>query len=136
VEEARHRNGASEAWRVGFLFSAVTALRAVTIDSWNSKKGSLHRAAFSFFNLLLDVARPLFAVSLSRERFFLALFLAWFQIKRMPFNLFYNVFLLNLTLEASQSALQGFPILEMNFRQMNSPPSACPGKLPCRGRNF
>ncbi|HXE13115.1 MAG TPA: hypothetical protein VN633_13395 [Bryobacteraceae bacterium] len=76
--------------------------------------------------MLLHVARPLFAIPLSRERFFLALFLAGFQVKRVPFDFFYDVFLLNLTLEASQSALQGFPILEMDFRQMNSPPSGCP----------
>jgi hypothetical protein len=83
-----------------------------------------------FFGLLLDVARPLFAIPLSCKRFFLALFLAGFQVKRMPFDFFYDIFLLNLTLEASQSALQGFPILEMNFRQMNSPPSECPDNVP------
>jgi hypothetical protein len=86
--------------------------------------------------VLFDLARPLFAIPLSRKRFLLTLFLAGFQVKRVPFDFFYDVFLLNLTLEASQSALQGFPILEMNFRQMNSPPSACPGKSRCHGRNF
>lgn len=66
---------------------------------------------------LFDFAGTLLAIPLTGKRFFLTLLLARFEVKRVPFYFFYDIFLLDLTLEAPQSALQGFPILEMDFCQ-------------------
>jgi hypothetical protein len=38
-------------------------------------------------------------------------------------DLFNNVFLLHFPLKAAQSVFEGFPLLQSNFRQLNTPPS-------------
>jgi len=53
---------------------------------------------------LLDFARPLFAISFPRQCFFGAALLARLQVKRMPFDLFYDIFLLNFALKSAQGA--------------------------------
>jgi len=59
---------------------------------------------FEFSEKLLNLARALLAVALAGEGFLRAAFFAWLQIERMALDLFYNVFLLDLTLEAAQCA--------------------------------
>ena len=49
----------------------------------------------------------------------------------MPFYFFNDVFLLHFPLKAAQSTLQGFPILEMDFCQIDSPPSGIYGWTAC-----
>ena len=75
------------------------------------------------FRALFDLARTLLAIAFSSERLFLADFLTWFQIEGVTFDLLHNIFLLYFPLEAAQSTLQGFTILEMDFCQFDSPPS-------------
>jgi hypothetical protein len=50
---------------------------------------------------LFDFTWPLFAVALAGQCFLGAALFAWFQIKRMPLDLFDDVFLLHFALEAS-----------------------------------
>ncbi len=72
---------------------------------------------------LLEIAGPLLAVALAGESFFCAAFLSWLQVKRMPLDFFYDVFLLNFALEATQCTFKRLAILQMDFCQLNSPPS-------------
>src|SRR5579863_7124200 len=78
-------------------------------------------------NQLLASSILLFANFLARalasERSFYALFLAWFQVKGVSFYLFDDVFLLNFALEPAQSVIEGFTLLQSNFRQTNTPPN-------------
>ncbi len=66
---------------------------------------------FHFFVALL-------AVPLASESLFRAALLAGFQVEGVTLDLFDNVFLLHLTLEAPQSALQSFAVLHMYFSQL------------------
>jgi hypothetical protein len=59
----------------------------------------------------------LLTITLTCKRFFHALLLTWFQIKRVAFNFLDNVFCLHLTLEASQGILKGFAFLYSNLCQ-------------------
>ena len=54
---------------------------------------------------LLDVLASLLAVAFARQRFLGALLLAGLQVKRMPLDLFDDVFLLDLALKPAQRAL-------------------------------
>ena len=51
--------------------------------------------------ILFQIAGPLFAVSLAGESFLGAPLFPWFEVKRMPLDFLYDVFLLYLTLEAT-----------------------------------
>jgi hypothetical protein len=50
------------------------------------------------------------------------LFLAGLQVKGVALNLLNNVFLLHLALEAAQSILEGFSLLQSYFSQLDTPP--------------
>ena len=80
---------------------------------------------------LFDFAWTLFAVALSSQRFLLTPLFSGLQIEGVTLDLFDNIFLLNLSLKATQSALQSLPILEMDFCQTDSPPSAYGGPHLC-----
>ena len=56
-------------------------------------------------------------VTLASERFFDALFLAWFQIEGVTLDLFDDVFGLNFTFEAAQGVLERFTFLNANLCQ-------------------
>jgi hypothetical protein len=71
---------------------------------------------------LLDILASLLAVSLASQRFLSPLLFTRLEIERMSFNLFDDVFLLDLSLESPQGALQGFTVLDIDFRQLKSPP--------------
>lgn len=67
--------------------------------------------------MLFNLARTLLAIPFTCKRLFLAYFLTWFQIEGVTLYLLHDIFLLHFPLEAAQSALQGFTILEMDFCQ-------------------
>ena len=72
---------------------------------------------------LFDITRALFAVALACESFFGATFLSGFEVERVAFDFFDNIFLLNFSLEPTERAFKRFTILQMDFCQLNSPPS-------------
>ena len=59
----------------------------------------------------------LLAVALSRERFLGAFLLTRFQIEGMPLDLFDDVLLEDLALEALERAFQAFAIVNLNVCQ-------------------
>ncbi len=73
-------------------------------------------------NYLLYFSPALFPVSLSSQCLLDSLFLAWFQVKGVALYLFNNVLCLDLTLEAAQSVLYRFALLNFDFRQLNNTP--------------
>ncbi len=75
--------------------------------------------------LILFLAR-LLAGALPSQRRLHSLFFARLQVKGVPFDLLDNVFLLHLAFKTPQSILEGFPLLQPNFRQTDTPPdSSC-----------
>jgi hypothetical protein len=59
---------------------------------------------------------------LASERGLYTFFLTGFQVKGVALDLFNDVFLLHLALEAAQSVLERFTLLQPNFRQTDTPP--------------
>jgi hypothetical protein len=64
---------------------------------------------------------------LASQRGFHALFLARLQVKGVSLDLLDDVFLLHFPLKTAKSVLEGFPLLQSNFRQPDAPPDS-----PCR----
>ena len=64
----------------------------------------------------------LFASALASERGFHAFLLTGFEVKGVALDFLNNVFLLHFALEAAQSILEGFTLLQSNFRQTDTPP--------------
>jgi hypothetical protein len=83
--------------------------------SWGGK--AERYAARSACCGLFDFPATLLPVSFTRQRLFNAQFLARLQVERMPLDLFNDVFLLHLTLEAPEGVLQSFTFLESDFSQ-------------------
>ena len=73
--------------------------------------------------ILILLFSSFFAATLPSQRFFYTLLFARFQIKRMPFDFFNDVFLLHLAFKAPQGILEGFALLQSNFRQRTTPPN-------------
>jgi hypothetical protein len=69
----------------------------------------------------LKISASFLAIALSRQRFLNALLLARLQIKRVPLDLFNDVFLEDLALETLECALQALAFVNLNFSQRNSP---------------
>lgn len=67
---------------------------------------------------LFNFAGALLAVALAGEGFFRAALFTGFQVKRMPFDLFYDIFLLNFTFESPKSTFKRLAILQMDFCQL------------------
>jgi|SRR5208282_4104818 len=61
--------------------------------------------------------------TLASKRSFHTLFLPRLQVKGVALDLFNDVFLLHLALETPQSVFEGFPLLQPNFRQTDTPPN-------------
>jgi hypothetical protein len=76
---------------------------------------------------LLDLAAALLAIALTRERLLHPFLFPRFQIKRMPLDLFNNVFLLHLSLKPAESVLKSLALLEPHFSQTETPPT--PSKI-------
>ena len=64
------------------------------------------------------------AGSFARECGLDTLFLAGLQVKGVALDLLDNVFLLHLPLKTAQSVLEGFPLLQSNFCQTDTPPDS------------
>jgi hypothetical protein len=62
-------------------------------------------------SLLFDFARTLLAIALTRESFLGAALFARLQIKRVALDFLYDVFLLNLALEAAQRTFERLTVL-------------------------
>ena len=73
--------------------------------------------------LLVLLFANLLASALASERGFYALFLTGFEVKGVALDLLDNVFLLHFALETAQSVLEGFTLLQSNFRQTDTPPN-------------
>ena len=67
--------------------------------------------------ILILLFTNLLTITLACERFFHALLLTWFQIKRMTLNFLDDVFGLHLALKAPQGILKGFAFLYSNLCQ-------------------
>jgi hypothetical protein len=67
--------------------------------------------------ILILLLTNLLAITLACKRFFHALLLTWFQIKRVTLDFLDNVFRLHLALEAPQCVLKGFAFLYSNLCQ-------------------
>ena len=66
---------------------------------------------------LILLLTDLLAIALASKRFFHALLLTWFQIKRVTLDFLDNVFRLHLALKAAQGILKGFAFLYSNLCQ-------------------
>src|SRR5579863_4071964 len=77
----------------------------------------LTTGGLSFFlnQELLDIAWALLAIALACESFFGAALFTRFQVERMPLDLFYDIFLLDLAFEAAQRTFKSFSLLQMDF---------------------
>jgi len=71
--------------------------------------------------LILLFARFL-AAAFARQRFFHPFLFTRLQIKRVTLYLFDDVLLLYLPLEAAKRVLEGFALLNSDFRQRTTPP--------------
>ena len=71
---------------------------------------------------LFDFPATLFPVSLPGKSSLDPFFFSWLQVERMPLDLFNDVFLLHLPLEAAEGVFQRFPLLEPYFSQLNNTP--------------
>jgi hypothetical protein len=67
--------------------------------------------------LLLHISAALFAIPFAGQRFLGPLFLAWFQVKGVAFNLFDYVFLLHFAFEPPQGAFKSLAVLDIDFSQ-------------------
>ena len=60
--------------------------------------------------------------ALASKRGFHAFLLTGLQVKGVALDLLNNVLLLHFTLETAQGVLEGFTLLQSNFRQTDTPP--------------
>ena len=73
--------------------------------------------------LLFLLFAGLFAAPLASQCLLQAHLFTRLQIKGVALDLFNDVFRLHLALEAAQSVLQGFALLQSNFCQTETPPN-------------
>lgn len=88
------------------------------------------RSVFLAGLVLVLLLANFFASAFTCQCCLYAFFLAWFEVKGVALNLLNNVLLLHFALETPQSILEGFTLLQPNFRQTNTPPNP-----PSVGRN-
>ena len=75
-------------------------------------------------SIVLVLLFPYFLASaFSGQRGLYALLFTGFQVKGVALDLFDNVLLLHFALEAAQRILEGFTLLQPNFRQTDTPPN-------------
>jgi hypothetical protein len=97
------------------------------IEQGHPGRGRPFAAPSSFASVLLPSCLVLFlanflAGTLAGECGFYALFLTRLQVKGVALDLLDNVFLLHFALKTAQSILEGFPLLQSNFRQTRHTP--------------
>ena len=73
---------------------------------------------------LFDVGTAFLAIAFAGEGFLGALLLAGLQIEGMPFDLFDDIFLLDLPLEPAQRTFESFSLLNVDFSQLVTHPLA------------
>jgi hypothetical protein len=95
-------------------------IRSSACRQGTKKKNAGTRPAF---RCLFHFARTLLAITLARQSFFGTPLFAWLEIEGVTLDFFYDVFLLHFSFEAPQGAFKRLSILQMDFRQSNSPPS-------------
>jgi hypothetical protein len=88
---------------------------------WNERPFTASVLYFIQYSVLLFA--NLFTSALASERGFHAFLLTGFQVKGVAFYLFNDVFLLHFALETAQCVFEGFPLLQSNFRQTDTPPN-------------
>ena len=77
-----------------------------------------------FTRLVLVLLLANFLTSaLASERGFDAFLLTGLEVKGVALHFFNDVFLLHFALETAQSVFEGFPLLQSNFRQTDTPPN-------------
>src|SRR5277367_778703 len=86
-------------------------------------RATLYCVLFSRSESLVLLLAHLLPGALACEGSFDSFFLSGFQVKGVALDLFDDVFLLHLALEAAQGVLQGFTLLQSNFRQTDTPPN-------------
>ena len=86
--------------------------------------------AFTCPRDLLDFPASLLPVSLAGQRLLDPLLLSRLQVKRVSFDLFDDVLLLDLPLEAPKGILKSFALLESHFSQRKTPPNQYKISLP------
>ena len=77
----------------------------------------------TFTELLVLLLANFLASAFTSQRSFYTFFLARFEVKGVALDLLDNVLLLHFALEAAQSVLEGFTLLQPNFRQTDTPPN-------------
>ena len=77
-------------------------------------------------DVLVLLLACLFTAAFPRQRFLDALFLAGLQVEGVTLNLLDNIFLLHLTLEATQRILKRFSLLNSDFCQTDYTPKLVP----------
>jgi hypothetical protein len=109
---------------VGARWSRATPGRGDPLlrQSCSLKTYSFKSSNRLLLKLLILLFANLFASTLTRQCGFYALFLAGLQIEGVALNLLDNVFLLHLAFETPQRVLEGFTLLQSNFRQTDTPP--------------
>jgi hypothetical protein len=70
--------------------------------------------------VLLNLPTTFLSVSLTSQRLLGPFLFAGLQVKRVPFHLFNNVLLLDLTLEPAKGVFQCFALLQLDFSQLKS----------------
>src|SRR5262249_15726044 len=84
-------------------------------------------------SLILRNSTNFFPAAFSRQRLFDAFLFAWFQVEGVFLDFLNNIFLLHFAFESPQCILNGFAILNPNFRHSIHPLSASnrPTIIPC-----
>ena len=92
-------------------------------DSDEKAKAAIGTAAVCELVLLFT---SFFTVALACQRFFHPFLFARLEVKGMTLHFLNDVLLLDFTLEAPQGVLEGFTLLNANFRQTGNTPNLVP----------
>ncbi len=102
------------------FFAADPSVRVTLYWTCRSAQGLREESIRAPATLVLFLTR-LLTIPLAGQRLFDTLLLARLQVKRMTFDLFDNVFGLNLALEAAERVFEGLSLLNSNLCQCNTP---------------
>ncbi len=92
------------------------------------RPATLNETAGLFCRDLLNFSGSFLAIPFASEGFLCTALFARLQVERMTFDLFDDIFLLNLALKPAQSAFKRFAFLQMHFCQLEL--HHLPGKQP------
>src|SRR5260370_21913940 len=99
------------------------SLLAALLVGARSSRAAPGRGDPHYFSVLILLLANFLTSTLASERGFHAFLLTGFQVKGVALDLFNDVFLLHFALETAQSVFEGFPLLQSNFRQTDTPPN-------------